>query len=258
MKHLKSLHLFSSLHKVICIIFAILVLGASTFHSSQVVAAPPNDFLSLGQALNRGETLNSLTGKYRLILQLDGNLVQYNSSNQPIWYTGILDATADYLIMQHDGNLVLYNSSNQPVWYTGAIFSAAEFVVQDDGNMVMYAAGHNSLWTKSLTTIQSVGNTLFKGQMKISGTGGYYLIMQQDGNLVFYNTQHQPLWTPGIHNATADRLELQSDGNLVLKNTADKPVWSAQTTGINVSHLAVQADGNLVIYNYQGIPIWHR
>jgi hypothetical protein len=247
---------------------SILAFGALLFYPSTAIAiSPTGNTLGLGQALNRGDVISSPTGNYKLIFQLDGNLVQYNAANQPVWYTGALDPSASKLILQNDGNLVLYNSANQPIWYTTAIYNANTLAIQDDGNMVVYDNSNHSLWNISSASRLRTSQTISKGQVMVSGVGGYYLILQNDGNLVLYNSSRQPVWTPGVYDATASRLILQSDGNVVLYNSSNQPVWSTKTSWPNYNpnsnliiqgEFVVQGDSNLVLYNSNGMPVWHR
>ncbi len=55
--------------------------------------------------------------------------------------------------MQTDGNLVLYDTSNQPRWASGTSNHPGAFLdMQDDGNVVVYRAGacgehaNDALW----------------------------------------------------------------------------------------------------------------
>lgn len=53
-------------------------------------------------------------------MQGDGNFVQYNGSNQPLWHTSTGGNYGAYLAVQNDGNLVVYNSMGAPLWSIGA------------------------------------------------------------------------------------------------------------------------------------------
>jgi hypothetical protein len=87
-----------------------------------------------------GDSVVSPNGAYSFVLQLDGNLVQYENKVLALWES----ATAGNLdildvVMQTDGNLVIYNASGNPLWesqtqgHDGAFLS-----VQDGGNVVIY------------------------------------------------------------------------------------------------------------------------
>ena len=64
--------------------------------------------------LTAGQTLRSPTGAFRLTLQSDGNLVEYDAANTVVWATGT--SSGSRLIMQGDGNLVLYDNADHALW----------------------------------------------------------------------------------------------------------------------------------------------
>jgi hypothetical protein len=47
------------------------------------------------------------------LMQRDGNLVLYTSSNRALWSTGTENNAGASVVMQRDGNLVVYSSSNR-------------------------------------------------------------------------------------------------------------------------------------------------
>jgi len=117
---------------------ALVVLGHATVYAA--------DRLYPGEELKIGDYLKSANGKYRLILQRDGNLVLYGPRNQPMWSTNTQGIPVERCIMQRDGNLVLYVPGGQPAWNTGTQQSPGSFLyLQDDGNLVIYGPVWNSL-----------------------------------------------------------------------------------------------------------------
>jgi len=55
----------------------------------------------------------------RIVIQRDGNLVVYRSSNKAMWSSGTDNHPGAYLVMQQDRNLVIYSSSGKPLWQSG-------------------------------------------------------------------------------------------------------------------------------------------
>jgi hypothetical protein len=95
---------------------------------------------SLGpnQPLNSGQTLVSADGRYRLVMQGDGNLVIY-SINRALWSTNTAGHPGARTIMQGDGNLVVYDTANKPLWFSGTAGSGqSNLLMQTDGNLVIY------------------------------------------------------------------------------------------------------------------------
>jgi hypothetical protein len=91
--------------------------------------------------------VESENGQFRLVMQLDGNLVLLNSSSQPIWDTGTNTNDPGWAVMQADGNFVVYNGSNTPIWATGtAGNSGAYLAVLDNGTIMLFNSAGHPLW----------------------------------------------------------------------------------------------------------------
>jgi len=115
-------------------------------------AAPPpppgQDTLLRGQSLQVNQFLRSQNGLYTLIMQGDGNLVEYNQFGQPLWHSSTHGTGAVVAVLQFDGNFVIYTAAGVPVWHTGTWGTAADrLVVQDDTNIVLYGPGGQVFWS---------------------------------------------------------------------------------------------------------------
>lgn len=126
-----------------------LLLGSANAYSK--------DALQVGERLNTNESLSSLDGRYRFILQGDGNLVLRNAAGAALWASATNGKGGVRLNMQGDGNLVLYTSAGSAVWSTKTNGTAAtRAVLQDDGNFVLYTTTSNAVWATH--TVQSDTN----------------------------------------------------------------------------------------------------
>ena len=96
-----------------------------------------------GDTLWSGQSIWSANGRYQLLMQGDGNLVEYGPGG-PIWATST-NGAGQQVIMQGDSNLVVYGNRGAS-WATGTNgFSGVSLVVQDDGNIVMYS-NRGAIW----------------------------------------------------------------------------------------------------------------
>lgn len=104
---------------------------------------PGSDILYSGEVLQQGQMLVSGDGRFRFILQYDGNLVlYYHPTGTPIWATDTINPDINLLRMLSGGNLVLYDSNNTAWWLTYTYgYPGAYVIVQNDGNVVMYHNG---------------------------------------------------------------------------------------------------------------------
>jgi hypothetical protein len=104
--------------------------------------------LNAGQGLGQHQSVTSCDGRFKFIMQGDGNLVLYKNG-QPLWGSGTNGKGGDRVIMQEDGNLVIYKSDGNPVWASNTPGSSnrnANLSVQNDGNVVIYRNGGGPVW----------------------------------------------------------------------------------------------------------------
>ncbi len=238
--------------------------SATVVGGRPVVAATPDAVqsvgaqLAVGQTLRAGQALVSPGASYRLLMQSDGNLVQYGPAGAR-WATGTDGNPGAVLRFQSDGNLVLQAVSGQVLWTTLTYGStaASSFVMQSDGNQVAYAASGRPVWqSQTLAPQPSAGpftspDGRFVARMGSdgdftvtyqrsatpdvlwhSGTGGHrnaYLAVQDDGNVVVYESG-AALWNSGTAGQPGARPALQADGNLVVSTRAGQPLWSSGTS----------------------------
>lgn len=93
------------------------------------------------------EYLQSGNGLYKVWMQSDGNLVQYDNGGRVFWHSRRNGQGTSFLVLQGDGNLVTYRSSGGATWATGG--RGHEFVVQDDNNIVLYNRANGKVaWSR--------------------------------------------------------------------------------------------------------------
>ncbi|WP_051990014.1 hypothetical protein [Caulobacter sp. AP07] len=113
---------------------------------TQVLPTYPDRLLQ-GQSLLPGKSLQSTNGVYRLVLEDDGNLVQYGQSGVVRWQSNTSGKPSARLTMQSDGNLVVYGPVSQVYWHTATSGNAGStLILQDDGNLVVYSSTGAALW----------------------------------------------------------------------------------------------------------------
>lgn len=108
------------------------------------------DRLTVGQRLEKNQSLTSQNGVYTLILQEDGNLVIY-TNGRAIWSSGTAGRAVSYAIMQNDGNFVIYGYPSA-VWDTDTVGTRNPvLIMQNDGNLVLY--GWRYVWDSNTARI---------------------------------------------------------------------------------------------------------
>ncbi|ROP30453.1 NBR1-Ig-like domain-containing protein [Couchioplanes caeruleus] len=106
----------------------------------------PRSVLYPGERLHPGEQLTSGNGRYVLVMQGDGNLVEYDAG-RPVWASGTNGRSGAVLEAQQDGNFVVYAPGHVAVWSTGTSGRPGSVLrIQDDRNVVVYAPGNLAAW----------------------------------------------------------------------------------------------------------------
>ena len=100
-----------------------------------------NDTLVAGETLVPGQYIWSNNGAYELVMQADGNLVQYHGS--ATWASNTAGHPGAWAVMQGDGNFVIYPpGGGNALWSTGTAGDNGAYIAnQGDGNIVVYLNG---------------------------------------------------------------------------------------------------------------------
>lgn len=136
----------------------------SLWSSNSRTAADPrgaNGVVAPGDELDPGEFRSA--GSCRLVMQTDGNLVQYcatSSGLRAVFSTGGVAGPASrdeiaisaVALMQADGNFVVYRTVESeitgPVFDTGTRGAGNALVLQRDTNLVVYGPGGRPRWSR--------------------------------------------------------------------------------------------------------------
>ncbi|NES83660.1 MAG: hypothetical protein F6K10_20860 [Moorea sp. SIO2B7] len=107
------------------------------------------DRIQSHREMPEGSFLQSGDGRFKMVVQGDGNLVVYQN-NRPIWAsnTSGKGSPSFKLAMQSDGNLVMYGRTGV-VWASNTDrkgVSPYNLVMQNDGNLVIYDRNGTPTW----------------------------------------------------------------------------------------------------------------
>lgn len=220
-------------------------------------AAAPSGTLAAAQTLGPGQQLQSPDGHYTLVMQTDGNLVEYAAGGVPIWASGTRGAKGAHAVLQANGNLVIFNSGGGVVWSSDSRSGGCpRLLVQDDGNVVIYGPLHADWASNSVQNELAGGQRLDSAWSLYSKPEDYRLTMKPDGNLVLYDGAGKALWDTHTYGHPGAHAAMHTDGNLVVVSTAGKELWTSRTYGNRGAHLLVLGDGNAVVYSAAGKALW--
>jgi hypothetical protein len=130
-------------------VLAVVVGVIATMLAGTPAALAQGDAFLAGEVLTADQSRLSSDGRFRLVMQSDGNLVLYGPSGA-MWATRTAGNAGSRAAMQSDGNLVVYGPGGNALWESGTWGNNnSRVVVQNDGNVVLYTASGAALYSTS-------------------------------------------------------------------------------------------------------------
>jgi len=212
-----------------------------------------------GETLAAGSCLLSPNGQYELVMQADGNLVEYLlKAAEPLWASGTGGHPTAVASLAPGAELAVSapTTPTSPYWRSSPGAAYGILSLQNDGNVVVYgnngkvsvAATPYAVWqtgTGSLRGTQlAAGEQLMPGQYLESKNGQYKLTMGATGTLQL--TLTTAVTTPG---ATPYVCPIWSEPGhtLQVSGSGKSKSYSIARTTFRQSFLTLQPDGNLVV-----------
>ncbi len=220
-------------------------------------AATYTGLLPAGSKLDPGDSLTSANGQYRLVMQGDGNLVEYGIGNVVLWASNTANKPGAVAVARMDGYLVLtMNGGIFAKWGPNG-YASKGFSVEPDGSMRTTDTAGIVRW--QLTAFQNrvpAGTVLKAGTtLRSDASTARVLTMQADGNLVLY-VNGRAAWSTKTYRNPGAWTAVQTDGNLVVYRADGRAIWSTRTYRAGGGQLLVQVDGNVVLYGKAGTRSW--
>lgn len=211
----------------------------------------PSELPPLG-VLTSGAALSSPNGKFQLVMQTGGNLVESTTGGTVLWQsaTSSPGSTVD---MQGDGNLVVYSTSTQPLWSSKTAGNAGAFLSLGDLGQLSINTGNGVPFWEPGT--YGAGAIFASASSKGLPGEQFRLNMQADGNLVERNLAGTSEWSSGTKSTGAYAV-MQTDGNLVVYSAANVALWASNTAMNPGAHLSIGGLGQLDIVAPSGSVLW--
>ena len=108
-----------------------------------------SDHLYRGQNLPMDKKLTSTNGRYKLVMQSDGNLVLYCNGNKVNWASNTAGKKVGNggLQFQLDGNLVIYDPTHKATWWSKTHKTDAyALILSNNGNLELWSIKGTILW----------------------------------------------------------------------------------------------------------------
>lgn len=214
---------------------------ALTLGAGQLLAAQPITLFS-GQTLAAGQSMvSAFSGKCKLTMQTDGNLVlsMANNSANVLWDSATSGNPGASAKMHDDGTFAIHSAAGRLLWssHSGHQPNAHYALLLDDFCDLTISDGAGVIqWDNGVTIsppiVLNAGNTLGSGKFIIAPDASYKLQMQTDGDLVLSRfSDHAVIARSNTAGNPGAVLTMQSDGNMVVFSTTGKVLWSTNTGG---------------------------
>jgi len=192
------------------------------------------------------------TGCYAT-LQTDGNFCVNDKTNVGVYCTMVTTTSPQpfRLVMQDDGNLVEYDGRDNIIWATivdtipvdRRLFSGSKLtsknkrfnaIMQADCNFAIYDLLSPSspylIWSTNDMGVYDLLNSM--STITTGKSSDCYAVLQKDGNFCLVSNGN-PIWCAlkVVSNSPKPyKLVMQDDGNLVDFDGESKPIWSSKSS----------------------------
>ncbi|WP_181439392.1 peptidoglycan DD-metalloendopeptidase family protein [Curtobacterium sp. MCBD17_032] len=209
-----------------------------------------------GTTLRPGDSVTSPNGQFRLVMQGDGNLVEYGIANAVIWASGTDAPGAVAVIGKNRAVDLVRGSTRIARWAQGGTGQSTSFEVRGDGTMALLVGTTAIVNWNGYQDRVPAGSTILPGTTLRSGpTNANTLTMMANGVFVQRNAGKN-VWLTNTVKQYGATAAVQQDGNLVVYSKEGKALWASNTSRKGGGALLVQVDGNVVLYGKDDSRSW--
>lgn len=104
--------------------------------------------LNKGDVLQIGQNVTSTNGRYRAIMQPNGNFELMAGDEKALWET-YTSGKGQVTSFGRDGNFVVFSENNQMAWTSNTADQADYLVCQNDGNLAIYNSQNLLRWSSN-------------------------------------------------------------------------------------------------------------
>jgi len=210
-----------------------------------------------GATLWPGDSITSANGQFQLVMQGDGNLVEYGIGRVVLWSSNTSGHSGASAQIRKNGTLAIWYGNGRLALWGGAGQVGKNFGIRGDGSMRMINTADRSVveFPNYQSTVPA-GNVILPGTLLRSDSRGTRsLAMRADGTLAQVVDGKQ-VWATKTTGNPGAYAAVQTDGNFVVYSAARKPLWASNTSRAGAGQLLVQVDGNVVLYGGSGTRVW--
>jgi hypothetical protein len=220
-----------------------------------------------------GSSLYSVNGRFKFVVQGDGNLVLYEMNTyrwSPKWATNTSNAVyaRPKLTIENNGKMTISGTvipqkdgPKSMVVVDPNTSNGAYLIISPNGELIYKEKNTgNVLWTMNSEPVidnTTVFSNYFENGFRFESDHDYplgsciyspnlvySLCLQEDGNFVLMHImKSQVIWDTKSYGKEVTKLAVQKDGNVVLYTKDNNVVWNTWTFWTNDVHLVVDNTG---------------
>jgi hypothetical protein len=231
------------------------------------------DMLPSGSMIFPGDALVTDSGRLKLAMQADGNLVLYGPPGVPVWSSGTA-GRGIYARMNEDGDFAVYGLPGLfgvKIWDTGTHQPASFLLLYDEdagGARVIRGWPYEVEWQSTpLIPADRIppkagdrlgpGEGLVPGEQLTSKAGVASLVFRIDGEIALESRALGTLWVSPVVSQPW-QVVMQHDGNFVEYSTNALPGFATGTSSAVPVSLIVQEDSVVIRDSLSGYDIWRK
>jgi murein DD-endopeptidase len=210
-----------------------------------------------GTTLWPGDSITSVNGQFQLVMQGDGNLVEYGIGRKVLWASNTAGKPGASAQIRTNGTLAIWYGTSRAALWGGAGQVGRDFGIRADGTMRMTnTAKQNIIEFSSYQDSVVAGNVILPGTvLRSDPSQGRTLTMRTDGILV-QAVNGKTVWATKTGGNPGAYAAVQTDGNFVVYSATNKALWASHTSRAGAGRLLVQVDGNVVVYGKTDTRAW--
>lgn len=231
------------------------IVGITTPASAAVVHTGS---VPAGTTINPGDSVTSPNGQFRLLMQGDGNLVEYGIGGAVLWASGTSNQPGAVAVIGKNRAVDLVrNGTRVARWATAGSGQSTKFEVRGDGSMVLWAGSTAIVNWRGYQDRVPAGNVILPGTtLRADQSDSRTLTMMTNGMLV-QRVNGGVVWKTSSTSRNFNAYTaVQKDGNLVVYSAGGTALWATHTSRSGGGSLLVQVDDNVVLYGGSDTRSW--
>ena len=210
-----------------------------------------------GTTIYPGDTVTSPNGQFRLVMQGDGNLVEYGIGNAVLWASNTSNQPGAVAVIGRNRALdIMRGTTRVARWASAGKPQSTKFELRGDGTMVLWSGATAIVNWNNFQSRVPAGSTILPGTTLRADSSNDRTFSMLSNGVLQQRLSGNVVWATSTAGNTGAYAAVQADGNLVVYSAAKKALWASNTSRAGGGSLMVQVDNNVVLYGKSDTRSW--